>query len=158
MQPHLYTHPAIPLTQTCQMYVWLFAGQVVWRIGEEWVGVPLARELHGNGHPFLLYPHHPILPSLGFPGKKKFLTLGWNRHRARLHAFTSRGVPTIATRENAMPESPTNTHATAMLQPLPPSKAYLMRLVCKGVGVAGKAVLCQLKVSAGGATLCYFYD
>lgn len=121
------------------------SGQVVWRVGGEWLGVPLARERHGDGQPFLLYPYHAILPSFGFPGRKKILTLGWDRHHARLHAFTHRGALTIAARKNTTSEAFNNTPVAASLQPLPPSTAYLLRLVCRDVGVAGKRVLCQLK-------------
>lgn len=119
--------------------------------------MPLARERHGDGQPFLLYPHHAILPSFGFPGRKKILTLGWDPHHARLHAFTHRGAPTIAARKNTTSEASNNKPAAASLQPLPPSTAYLLRLVCRGVGVAGKRVLCQLKVSAGGGAVSCLY-
>lgn len=139
----------------------------MWRVGGEWVGIPLAEERQGNGHPFLLYSHHPVLVSLGLPRGEEILTLAWDLNHARLHASTSRYVttpsrdaPSIITREETTsressptPASTSTTPSPAdALQPLPPFTAYPLRLACGGVGVVGEGVLCKLmvSVSAGG--------
>ena len=127
------------------------AGQVEWKVEGEWVGVPLARTRHGGGHPFLLYSHYSVLFSLGFSGTDKILTLAWDPHHARIHATssTSDAPSTIAGKENTLRISTTTpAAASASLQPLPHFTAYLLRLVCEGVGVVGEGVSCELRVSA----------